>query len=193
MGPEAGVAQGPSAGPRVRYVPAVGPRLRKLLLVVFALFALLAVDSVYLATITGFEWWSGKTLQDYFYQIVFLLHLLLGFLIILPVIVFGALHFRNAWKRPNRRAVSAGIALFSTALVLLTSGIALTRLGLFDLEDPSVRDGAYWVHVISPLVLAWLYVLHRLAGKRINWRFAWRWAVFAATYAGVMLLVQAQD
>jgi tetratricopeptide (TPR) repeat protein len=193
MGPQASVAEGSPAGPRVRYVPAVGPRLRKLLLVVFALFALLVVDSVYLATITGFEWWSGKTLQDYFYQIVFLLHLLLGFLIIVPVIVFGALHFRNAWKRPNRRAVSAGIALFCTALVLLTSGIALTRLGLFDLKDPAVRDGTYWVHVISPLVLAWLYVLHRLAGKRINWRFAWRWAAFAATFAGVMLLMQAQD
>ena len=70
------LAEGSPGRPRIRYVPAVGPRLRKLLLVVFGLFALLAVDSVYLATITGFEWWSGKTLEDYFYQIVFLLHLM---------------------------------------------------------------------------------------------------------------------
>jgi tetratricopeptide (TPR) repeat protein len=193
MGSEAQSAPPPTSRPRIRYVPAVGPRLRKLLLVVFALFALLAVDSIYLATITGFEWWSGKTLEDYFYQIVFLLHLMLGFLIIVPVIVFGALHFRNAWKRPNRRAVTAGIALFSTALVLLISGIALTRLGLFDLKDPALRNGTYWVHVISPLVLAWLYVLHRLAGKRINWKLGWRWGAFAATFAGVMLIVQSQD
>ncbi|HEX4597943.1 MAG TPA: multiheme c-type cytochrome, partial [Burkholderiaceae bacterium] len=89
--------------------------------------------------------------------------------------------------------VTAGIALFSTALVLLLSGIALTRLGVFDLKDPSLRSGAYWLHVISPLVLAWLYVLHRLAGKRINWKLGWRWAAFAATFAGVMLIVQAQD
>jgi hypothetical protein len=34
--------------PKVRYVPAIGPRLRKLLFVVFALFALLAVNSAYL-------------------------------------------------------------------------------------------------------------------------------------------------
>lgn len=193
MGPQDAVAAGAPDRPRIRYVPAVGPRLRKLLLAVFALFALLAVDSVYLGTITWFEWWSGKTLQDYFYQIVFLLHLVLGFLIIAPVFVFGALHFRNAWKRPNRRAVSAGIALFSTALVLLLSGIALTRLGFVDLKDPALRNGTYWLHVMAPLALAWLYVLHRLAGKRINWKLGWRWAAFAATFAGVMLLIQAQD
>jgi len=193
MGPQDPVAPGAGDRPRIRYVPAVGPRLRKLLLAVFALFALLAVDSVYLGTITAFEWWSGKTLQDYFYQIVFLLHLVLGFLIIVPVLVFGALHFRNAIKRPNRRAVSAGIALFCTALVLLVSGIALTRLGFFDLKEPALRKGSYWVHVVSPLALAWLYVLHRLAGKRINWKLAWRWAAFAATFAGLMLLIQAQD
>ena len=193
MGLQDPVEAGAAGRARIRYVPAVGPRLRKLLLVVFVLFALLAVDSVYLGTITWFEWWSGNTLQDYFYQVVFLLHLVLGFLIIAPVIVFGPLHFRNAWKRPNRRAVGAGIALFSTALVLLLSGIALTRLGLFDLKDPALRNGTYWVHVISPLALAWLYVLHRLAGKRINWKLGWRWAAFAAAFAGVMLLIQAQD
>ncbi len=154
MGLQDPVEAGAAGRPRIRYVPAVGPRLRKLLLVVFVLFALLAVDSVYLGTITWFEWWSGNTLQDYFYQVVFLLHLVLGFLIIAPVIVFGPLHFRNAWKRPNRRAVGAGIALFSTALVLLLSGIALTRLGLFDLKDPALRSGTYWAHVISPLALA---------------------------------------
>ena len=87
--------------PRIRYVPAIGPKLRKLLFVVFALFAVLAVDSAYLGIITAFEWGSGSTLQDYFYQLMFLLHLALGFLIILPVIVFGALHLRNACRGPT--------------------------------------------------------------------------------------------
>ena len=50
---------------KIVYVPAIGPRLRKLLFVVFALFAVLAVNSAYLGTITWFEWQSGKTLQDY--------------------------------------------------------------------------------------------------------------------------------
>src|SRR3979411_1702640 len=142
--------------PKIRYVPAVGPRLKKLLWVVFALFALLAVNSVYLGTITWFEWQSGKTLQDYFYQLMFLLHLFLGLLIILPVIVFGTLHLRNASPRPNRRAVRAGIALFSCAILLLASGLVMPRLGVFQARDPTVRGLSYWLHVITPFAVAWV-------------------------------------
>ena len=53
------------------------------LFVVFALFAVLAVDSAYLGTITWFEWLSGKTLQNYFYQIMYLVHLALGLLLVI--------------------------------------------------------------------------------------------------------------
>ena len=178
---------------KIVYVPAIGPRLKKLLFVVFALFAVLAVNSAYLGIITWFEWQSGNTLQDYFYQLMFLLHLALGLLIILPVIVFATLHLRNAWPRPNRRAVRAGIALFSCALLLLASGLVLTRLGVFEVRDPAVRSTAYWMHVATPFAVAWLFVLHRLAGKRINWKLGARWAAFAACFALVMLVVQAQD
>src|SRR6185503_859991 len=169
---------------KIVYVPAIGPRLRKLL------FAVLAVNSAYLGTITWFEWHTGNTLQDYFYQLNFLLHLALGLLIIVPVIVFGVLHLRNAWTRPNRRAVRAGIALFSCALLLLLSGVVLTRLGVFEVRDPVVRNVAYWLHVVTPFAAAWLFVLHRLAGKRINWKLGGRWAAFAASFAVVMLIVQ---
>ena len=81
---------------RVRYVPAVGPRLKKLLFVVFALFALLGVNSAYLSAITVLEWSTQRTYQNYFYQYMFLMHLGLGLLIIVPVVVFGLLHIKNA-------------------------------------------------------------------------------------------------
>src|SRR5207248_4252973 len=102
---------------------------------------------------------------DYFYQIVFLLHLVLGFVVILPVIAFGALHLRNAWRRPNRRAVRAGIALFSTALILLFTGVALARFGVFELRDPALRLPLYWLHVVAPFLAAWLFVLPRPAAS----------------------------
>ncbi|MEE8108103.1 MAG: hypothetical protein V3T36_03005, partial [Gammaproteobacteria bacterium] len=63
---------------RRQYVPAVGPKLHKLLMAVFGLFALLAINSVYLAGITLAEWFSAATYQDYFYQWMFLVHLVLG-------------------------------------------------------------------------------------------------------------------
>ena len=81
---------------RRRYVPAVGPRLRKLLYVVFGLFALLSINAVYLSGVTYAEWLSGQIYQYYFYQVMFLVHLVLGFLILVPVIVYGAVHIKNA-------------------------------------------------------------------------------------------------
>ena len=51
--------------PTRRYVPAVGPRLRKLLYVVFALFALLIIDSAYLTAISVMEWFTGDVYQNY--------------------------------------------------------------------------------------------------------------------------------
>jgi len=179
---------------RRRYVPAVGPKLRKLLFVVFGLFALLAINSTYLSGVTIAEWITGETYQDYFYQVMFLVHLVLGLVIILPVVIYGTIHISNARDRPNRRAVKVGYALFTTALVLLASGLVLTRgLPLVEIRHPQAREAAYWLHVITPLVAVWLFVLHRLAGKRINWRVGLVVAGFAGIFAAGMLVLQAQD
>src|SRR5687768_17923898 len=147
---------------RKKYVRAVGPRLRILLAVIFALVALLAANSFYLVTITFSEWASGLSYQNYFYQFMFLLHLVLGLLLVLPVIIFGVAHIRNAYNRPNKRAVRVGYALFAAALVLLFTGIALPRLDLgrfrIDLRSPGARPAIYWAHVIAPLAVVWVYV-----------------------------------
>ncbi len=92
--------------PRRKYVRAVGPRLRLLLSVVFALFALLGANSVYLSSITFLEWWRGLTYQNYFYMVMFGVHLVLGLLIVIPVIVFGCIHIREFPRpaEPPRRA-----------------------------------------------------------------------------------------
>ena len=178
---------------RRRYVAAVGPRLGKLLAVVFALFSILAVNSFYLASVTLL----GVRFQNWFYLVMFGLHLLLGLALIGPVLIFGALHIANAWSRPNRRAIRAGLALFATANLVFLSGIVLTRVDLgglrFEVNQPAARSVAYWAHVSAPLVAAWLFVLHRLAGRRIRWRVGASWAALAAAFAGGMGLLHAQD
>lgn len=184
----------PTAPSRRRYVPAVGPRLKRLLFVVLGLFALLVVNSTYMVGMTALEAITGKTYQNWFYLIMFLVHLALGLLFVLPVVVFGIAHMRNSFNRPNRRAVRAGLALFATALLLLGSGILLTRIeGLIVVNDPTARSLAYWVHVLTPLVAAWLFVLHRLAGRRIRWKVGLRWAAVAVVFAGGLLILQLQD
>ncbi len=171
--------------------PVITRRLGKLLDVVFLLFALLVINSVYLATITLLETATGELYQDYFYLLMFLFHLLLGLLITVPVIVFALGHMRRAVQRPNRYAKRAGFGLFVTALVLLLSGLLLTRFGFFELNDPAVRRAGYWVHVISPLAVAWLFILHRLAGPPIIWQKGLRWSLVAVGFSAVMVLLQA--
>ena len=179
---------------RKRYVPAVGDKLKKLLFVVFGLFALLTINSVYLVGVTIMEAVSKQTYQNWFYMNMFIMHLFLGVLIILPVIVFGIIHFKNAYNRTNRRAVGVGYALFVSALILLISGVVLTRLeGVIVINDATTRSIAYWAHVITPILAAWLFVLHRLAGRRIKWKIGLRWAGVAAAFGVIMLVWQAQD
>jgi tetratricopeptide (TPR) repeat protein len=177
-----------------RYVPAVGNRLKMLLFFVFGLFALLSINSVYLAGVTIMEAVTHRTYQNWFYMNMFIVHLFLGALLILPVIVFGAIHMRNSYDRANRRAVKVGYGLFAVALILLASGIVLTRLeGVIVVNDQMVRSFAYWAHVTTPVLAAWLFVLHRLAGRRIKWRIGLRWGILAGVFAVVMVVWQTQD
>lgn len=168
--------ENPASAPvRKRYVRAIGPKLRILLYVVLVLVALLGANSFYLSAISFLEWVNRPALyENYFYQLMFLAHLALGLFLILPFLVFGFMHMKNAHDRPNRRAVTVGYALFVVGIIILVTGVALTRIDIFQfknigLKDPNLRQIAYWAHVITPLVAIWLYILHRLAGPRIKW------------------------
>ena len=91
--------------PRVRkaYVPAVGPRLKKLLYVILAMVAVLGANSIYLAAITAWSWASGRSYEDWFYQWMFLAHLVLGLVFVAPFVLFAVAHLLNTRKRKNRR------------------------------------------------------------------------------------------
>jgi tetratricopeptide (TPR) repeat protein len=176
-----------------RYVPVVGPRLRRLLAVVFGLFALLIVNSVYLASITL----AGIRYQNWFYLIMFAVHLVLGLLLIAPAVVFAVAHLLNARNRPNKRAIRAGQALFATSLLLFASGLVLMRVDLLgfrlEVNEPVARSVAYWTHVSTPLAAIWLFVLHRLAGRRIKWKTGLAWGAIAGLFALLMMIFHAQD
>jgi len=178
---------------RKKYVRAVGPRLRILLYVIFALVGLLGANAAYLASITALEWVHDRTYQNYFYQYMFLGHLVLGVILIVPFICFGVLHMLAAWNRRNRRAVRIGYALLAVATVVLVTGVLLMRVGGFDLRQPTARQAVYWLHVLLPLAAAWLYWLHRLAGPRIKWKIGLSYVVFVAAVVLVMVGLHAQD
>ena len=76
---------------------------------------------------------------------MFLAHLILGLLLLIPFIVFGIGHIKNSYNRPNRRAVRVGYALFVVSLVLLFSGVALMRVEGFEIKNPNLRSVSYLV------------------------------------------------
>lgn len=176
-----------------KYVPAVTPRLRIALTMVFALFALLAANSLYLISITALEAVTGFTYQDFFYLCMFMLHLALGVLLLGPFIIFAFFHLLATRKRKNQRAVKMGYALLAMCITLLVSGILLTRVGDFGLRHDVTRRLVYLAHIITPLGAVWLYWLHRLAGPPIKWRVGMTYAAVVAAILIPMVFLQFQD
>ncbi|MBK1722282.1 tetratricopeptide repeat protein [Thiocystis violacea] len=167
--------------------PVLTPGLRRVLAVVFVLLGLLAVNSLYLLAVTLGELGTGRILQNRAYLLMFLAHLALGLVAMLPVLTFAVLHLRRAWYRPNRYAVRAGLGLLLSLVLLFASGVLLTRFGFFEINAPSLRRWAYWIHVLTPLTAIWFFVLHRLAGPRLNWRPGLVWAAAGVGVVAVAL------
>lgn len=179
-------------GKKRKYVPAVTPRLKIFLYLVFGLFALLTANSIYLGSITALEAVTQKLFQDYFYIWMFLLHLILGLLLIVPFIIFAAFHLRATFRRRNRNAVRVGYVLLGICIALLLSGIGLTR-NIVDLKSPTVRSIVYWVHVLTPVAAIWLYCIHRLSGPPIRWKIGIRFGWITGVVIVGMVVFQLQD
>ena len=171
------------------YKPAIGPKLKPWLWAVLGGFGLLGANGAYLASVTALSWWKGATQQTVFYFMMFLLHIGLGLLLVVPFVAFGLIHLCTSWKRPNKAAVRLGVALLAASLVLLVSGLVLVRFdGIFEVRDPSARAVSYWLHVATPILAVVLYIRHRLAGPRIHWEWA---RAFGGAVAGFIVLMGA--
>ena len=179
---------------RPRAKKAIGPKLRKLLYAVFGLLALLGANSGYLAGISVLNWYTRESYENYFYFLMFLGHLVLGLLLVVPFIVFGVIHIANTKGRRNRRAVKVGYVLFGVSITVLVSGLLLVRVpGTFDLKHPTVRGVVYWLHLACPLAAGWLYWLHRLAGPKIKWKAGLTYASVVAATVLIMMALHSHD
>lgn len=173
---------------------AIGPRLRIVFYVMLGLLSLIAANSAYLIGVKVLEWWSGQTYQDYFYICMFLMHIIVGLLIVGPFLVFGIIHMRNTKDRKVRRTVRIGYALFAVCVVILLTGLALVRIeGVLDLKHPTARSAIYWAHVACPMLGLWLYWLHRLVGPKMKIKQGMVFGGLAAVTALVLIFLQSQD
>ena len=165
-----------------------------MLAVVFALVALLVVNSVYLVGIRVLGLVTGATHENWFYLIMFMAHLVLGLVLIVPMVVFGFMHMARGRRHPNRRAARVGYGLFIMAVAVLVTGVVLLRIeGVLVLQNPVVRSVFWWAHVLTPLLAMWLFLLHRMVGTPIRWRVGGMWAMVGGAFALVMIAMQSQD
>ena len=113
----------------------ISPGFRWLLGVVFTLFALIVVNSIYLSSITAAEYYSGLIYQDYFYLLMFLLHLLLGLLLVVySAVSLAGLRFtitarHEAWAGPLLGTAN-GILTGMTGSFVVPGVLFLQSIGL---------------------------------------------------------------
>src|SRR5262249_28435898 len=157
--------------------------------------AVLGASGVYLLAIRLLEWRRGLTYTNQFTLWMFLAHVLLGVVFILPYLVFGITHYVGARNRKNRLAVKLGVALFLAGVVVGVTGLALIQLeGLPQLPTGSAgRTVTYVLHVVVPVLAVVLYVLHRRAGPEIKWAWGYAWGGAVAAFVAVMCVMHAQD
>lgn len=180
---------------RQPYVPAVGPRLRWLLALIFASVAVLGASGVYLSAVRLLEWLRGLTVTNQFTMWMFLVHVVVGVLMIGPFFFFGLAHYFGARHRPNRLAVRLGLLLFLTGIIVCLTGLALVQIeGVIQLPTETLtRQIVLWLHILTPLVAVILYVLHRRAGPDIRWSWGLAWGAVVGVFCLVMLVMHSHD
>jgi tetratricopeptide (TPR) repeat protein len=177
------------------YEPAIGPRLKILLFIVFAATAILGVTGIYLLSIDVLERLSQRTYTNQFTLQMFVIHILVGLAFIAPFLVFGCTHLLTARKRNNRLAVKLGIALFISGILVVVTGLALIQLSGFpQLPTGSIaRWVVYILHAALPVAAVVLYVLHRRAGPDIRWKYAYGWGAGVVVFVASMIVLHMQD
>lgn len=137
----------------------LGPGLRRLLIGVAALGAVVAANTLYLLIVRAaiFLGWS-EAASSYVFQVFLLGHTGLGVLLVITMLVFALRHLPRVWSRRGRRSLNTGLLTIGISTILLLSG-------LFILTEAASRSHRWiwWVHVIAAGLIPAAYVLHRKA------------------------------
>lgn len=195
LSPTGGPSAATTPAPFV-YVPAIGPKLKVLLALLFASVAVLGATGAYLSAITFLNWYrTPHTYTSPFTLWTFIGHVGLGVAAILPFLFFGMYHFLTARNRPNKVAVRLGLLMFGTGILVCVSGLALIQLeGMPQLPTGTItRTLVYALHIVLPVAAVWLYVLHRRAGPDINWKWGYSWAAGTAAFVAATVVLHGMD
>ncbi len=175
--------------PSLRERPVLTPALRWTVRGLMVAFVLLVVNSVYLLCVSTAGVVTGADHQTVFSVWMFLMHVVVGLAMAIPFVWFGTAHFVRAIGRSNRAAIRLGTVAFVAGLLTIASGILLMRIDIggatLSIRSVAPRDSLWWLHMLAPAVLVWMFLLHRLAGPTIRWRMGGLLAVIAVGIGGI--------
>jgi hypothetical protein len=152
------------------------PWQRRLYGLLLVPLGLIAANSIFIAAFTR---------DTTFFYAMLLLHLTLGVLIAVPFFVFAVTHAKRMIRMWNKRAKLAGLAIFTMAIVCVTTGIFMTFRGA------TLANRAIWLaHVASvPLALV-AFILHRRAHThRLQFKRLFAWGGAVAVFLAAMAVL----
>src|SRR5439155_1929126 len=101
------------------YEPAIGPRLKVLLFIIFGGVAIVGASGVYLLSISFLEWLRAPRVYATGFSLwMLIVHVFIGVVLAAPFVIFGTIHLATARKRKNKRAVRLGICVFMSGLIV---------------------------------------------------------------------------
>ncbi|HEY2798534.1 MAG TPA: tetratricopeptide repeat protein [Thermoanaerobaculia bacterium] len=166
-----------STPPGRRSAPGVlAPWQRRLYRILLVPLGLIAANSIYLAAFTR---------DTAFFYAMLLLHLTLGLLIAIPFFVFAATHAKRMIRMWNKRAKYAGLAIFTLAIVCVSTGLYMTFRGA------TLNHRVAWLLHVSSVPLALIaFVLHRRAHThKLQFRRLYAWGGAVAVFLAAMAVL----
>jgi hypothetical protein len=137
---------------------------------------LIAANSIFIAAFTR---------DTAFFYAMLLLHLTLGVLIAVPFFVFAVTHAKRMIRMWNKRAKYAGLAIFTLAIVCVSTGVFMVFQGA------TLANRAVWLAHVSSIPLALVaFILHRRAHThRLQFRRLYAWGGAVALFLGAMAVL----
>lgn len=119
-----------------------------------------------------------------FFYAMLLTHLVLGISIAIPFFVFAVTHAKRMIRMWNKRAKVAGLAIFTLAVLCVSTGLFLTFRGA------TIPNRFVWFAHVSAVPLALVaFILHRRAHThQLQFKRLYAWGAGVAIFLGAMAL-----
>jgi Flp pilus assembly protein TadD len=151
------------------------PWQRRLYRILLVPLGVMAANAIFLIAFTR---------DTAFFYAMLLAHLALGVAIAIPFFVFAVTHARKMIRTWNKRAKAAGLAIFTLAVVCVSSGLFLTFRGA------TIPNRLVWVAHVAAVPLALVaFILHRRAHThKLQFKRLYAWGAGVAIFLGAMAL-----